>query len=108
MKNLCRSKGGSCKCLQKSTWGRGVQKVQKLVYVVYGWHPMYFSTRCSKIRAKIFVYIIVIHTCMYQNRHIRNAKILHITVPFQVFLMSHGASRVQMKNTNSVIPTPAS
>ena len=45
---------------------------------------------------------------MYQNKHIRNAKILHITVPFQVFLMSHGASRVQMKNTNSVIPTPAS
>ena len=38
MKNLCRSTGGSCKCLQKSTWRRGVQKVKKkLVYVVYGW-----------------------------------------------------------------------
>ena len=34
MKNICRSKGGSCKYLQKSTWGRRVQKVQKLVYVV--------------------------------------------------------------------------
>ena len=29
MKNLCRSKGGSCKCLQKSTWGRGVSKSPK-------------------------------------------------------------------------------
>ena len=29
MKNLCRSKGGSCKCLQKSTWGEGGSKSPK-------------------------------------------------------------------------------
>ena len=29
MKNLCRSKGGSCNCLQKSTWGEGGSKSPK-------------------------------------------------------------------------------
>ena len=29
MKNLCRSKGESCKCLQKSTWGEGGSKSPK-------------------------------------------------------------------------------
>ena len=29
MKNLCRSKRGSCKCLQKSIWGEGGSKSPK-------------------------------------------------------------------------------
>ena len=29
MKNLCRLKGGSCNCLQKSTWGEGGSKSPK-------------------------------------------------------------------------------
>ena len=38
MKNLCRSKGGHANVYKSLHGGRGVQKVQKLVYVVYGWH----------------------------------------------------------------------
>ena len=67
MKNLCRSTGGSCKCLQKSTWGEGVQKVQKLVYVVYGWRPRVMKSvgtkncRFQKWKIVTFVFCVENH-----------------------------------------------
>ena len=89
MKNLCRSKGGSCNCLQKSTWGRGVQKVQKLVYVVYGSHlsanfiqsslcKSYVSSTIKSALCKFSLDLYSAHLCSSMYLHSAISKFLWI------------------------------